>query len=387
MVSRERRTTEGKPANLKRRRVLQRLPRLGVVVLVLALGRGGAARAHDESVSTSEVTVIGARVVWRVDLGLAGLAKVVTLPTPEANLDAAALSTVAPEIAAVAAGGLRVVADGRTLTAQPAAPEPQTELVDGRPVIARVIQPLVYTAPTPIERLQVRVAFFERLTRAHRAVVTVTWGESVHQFVRLGPTELTLSGRAGSGSAWAALGEFFLWGVQHIFLGYDHIAFLLALLLAVTSLRGLLGIVTCFTAAHSLTLLLAALGVLSFPSRLTEVLIAASIVYVAAENLTWRTHARRLRWLLTFAFGLVHGLGFATELRARLAETGAHMVASVVCFNLGVEAGQLAIVAVCFPLLRYATRAGTHAHRRLVFWGSLPILGLGLWWLAERLGG
>jgi hypothetical protein len=103
---------------------------------------------------------------------------------------------------------------------------------------------------------------------------------------------------------------------------YDHLAFLLALLLAATSLRDLIKIVTAFTIAHSVTLCLAGLGLLRIPTRLSEALIAASIVYVACENLRVAGRPPHHRALLSFSFGLVHGLGFATELRGRLMELG-----------------------------------------------------------------
>ena len=187
---------------------------------------------------------------------------------------------------------------------------------------------------------------------------------------------------------WDEARDFLIWGIRHIFSGYDHIAFLLGLLLATALLRDVIKIVTSFTAAHSVTLLLSALQVVQLPSRLTEALIAASIVYVAAENLFMKKSRLRHRWLIAFGFGLVHGLGFATDLRERLAESGS-VVFPVLSFNVGVEVGQLAIVAVdaavarplakCQRLLRDG--AGDSRYLRL---GSIPILGLGIFWLVQR---
>ena len=159
--------------------------------------------------------------------------------------------------------------------------------------------------------------------------------------------------------------EYLSWGVHHIFVGYDHIAFLLALLLAVTRLRELLLIVTSFTVAHSVTLLLSGLGILRIPSRLSELLVAASIVYVAVENLRRAGKPLPRRWLLTFLFGLVHGLGFATELQERLVEVGGRVLLPVLSFNLGVELGQVAIVALVYPLLVWMRRAPTAPERQL----------------------
>ncbi|TMB25487.1 MAG: HupE/UreJ family protein [Deltaproteobacteria bacterium] len=178
--------------------------------------------------------------------------------------------------------------------------------------------------------------------------------------------------------------------LEHIFTGYDHIAFLIGLLLLGGSFKELVQIVTAFTVAHSITLALATLAVVNPTSRVVEPLIAASIVYVAAENL-WalrrgtRAKALRHRWMLTFAFGLVHGFGFATVLRElHLPRSG--LAAALVTFNLGVEVGQLCIVAAAFPLLSRLRRArgfdpaGVRA-------ASACVGALGLFWLVQRLAG
>ena len=146
--------------------------------------------------------------------------------------------------------------------------------------------------------------------------------------------------------------------MHHIFVGYDHIAFLLALLLAARRLRDMLKVVTAFTVAHSLTLLLAALDVIRLPSAVTESLIAASIVYVAAEN--YFIKQGRYRWMLAFAFGLVHGLGFSSVLRARLQDMGSILV-PVVSFNLGVEVGQIAILLIALPALTWMRKGSDEA--------------------------
>jgi hydrogenase/urease accessory protein HupE len=256
----------------------------------------------------------------------------------------------------------------------------------GQPYIGRVLVELRFRGERPIERVRAHVAFFSDLTSIHRALVVAHFGGKARQFVRQGPADLELVVGEGS-TRWQVVGEFLRWGAEHIFVGYDHIAFLLALLLVAGGLVELLKIVTSFTVAHSLTLLLAALDLLRIPSRLTEVLIAASIVYVAAENL-WLKRTQH-RWWLTFLFGLVHGLGFATQLRERLSELEGSVLLPVVSFNLGVELGQIAIVSLAFPLLLLARRRLERAPRPqlLVRFGSIPILALGLYWFVERLVG
>jgi hydrogenase/urease accessory protein HupE len=176
-------------------------------------------------------------------------------------------------------------------------------------------------------------------------------------------------------------------GIEHIFLGYDHVAFLLAILLWARRLMPVVKIVTAFTAAHSITLSLAASGVAVLPPSLVEPAIAASIVYVAAENFISRDVDQR--WRDTFVLGLIHGFGFAGALQAFGLPTGA-VVPALASFNVGVEIGQLAIVAVAVPALllldRVMTASGKTGMRRpgVVYAGSLAIMSLGLYWLAER---
>lgn len=153
-------------------------------------------------------------------------------------------------------------------------------------------------------------------------------------------------------SAWQQMGSFFRLGVEHIFLGYDHILFLLSLLV-VSRFGELVKIVTSFTAAHTITLILAALEVVQVPSRLVETAIAATIVYVALENFWVKSTAHR--WRLTFFCGLVHGFGFAGVLR-ELGLPTEGLVRSLISFNVGVEAGQLMIVTALLPVVTLLAR-------------------------------
>jgi len=156
-------------------------------------------------------------------------------------------------------------------------------------------------------------------------------------------------------------------GFRHILDGTDHLLFLFALVIPFRRFRQLLLIVTSFTVAHSFTLIASAYGLgpdaLWFPP-LIETLIAMSILYMALENIAGASSVGR-RWVVTFAFGLVHGFGFSFALRQTLQFAGSHLLTSLVSFNLGVELGQLLVLAVCIPLLdllfRYvvAERMGT----------------------------
>ncbi len=178
---------------------------------------------------------------------------------------------------------------------------------------------------------------------------------------------------------WVTIGDFVRLGIEHIFTGYDHLAFLLALLLATTTLVSLAKVVTCFTLGHSVTLVLATLGVVAMPPRLIESLIALSIAYVAIENFVGRTLVHR--WVVTLGFGFVHGFGFSNVLRD-MGLGQSRLAISLFSFNFGVEIGQLAFVAILFPLLLYIGRTRWKEHVMSV--SSVAIMCLGFYWFVSR---
>lgn len=142
-------------------------------------------------------------------------------------------------------------------------------------------------------------------------------------------------------------------GVEHILSGWDHLLFLLGLVLVLTRRREVLGVVTAFTLAHSITLAVGALGFWSPSSRIVESVIAASIAYVGLENLLLRDRAACARWRVAFGFGLLHGFGFSSAL-ADVGSSVRELPMVLLGFNLGVELGQLAVLAVVLPLLALA---------------------------------
>lgn len=179
-------------------------------------------------------------------------------------------------------------------------------------------------------------------------------------------------------SPWDTAARFVKLGAEHIWAGLDHILFLVALLV-VSRLRELLQIVTAFTVAHSITLALAVLEIVEIPSRWVEAGIAATIVWVAYQNLRGRSGAHR--WRLTFAFGLVHGFGFAGVLRDLELPTEG-LVRSLAAFNVGVELGQVAIVAALFPVIALLRRTSLGSG---AITGVSAAVGLaGIVWLVER---
>lgn len=189
---------------------------------------------------------------------------------------------------------------------------------------------------------------------------------------------------------------FLVEGVWHIWSGYDHILFLLALLLPGVLRRqpggwgpvperriaivNVLKVVTAFTVAHSITLSLAVLGLVHLPSRLIESAIAASVVLAALNNLAPLVSERG--WMVAFGFGLLHGFGFANALGDLGLQHG-QLAVTLFSFNLGVEIGQLAIVSLFLPLALSLRRLVFY--RRLVLrFGSLAIVVVASTWLAER---
>ncbi len=177
--------------------------------------------------------------------------------------------------------------------------------------------------------------------------------------------------------------SFFLFGVEHIITGYDHLLFLAALLLACTTFYEAATIITCFTIAHSITLAMAALDVVRLSGAIVEPLIALSIVYIAIENLSGKPALWR-RAAITCFFGLIHGLGFASALRdIGLGTIPGGVVWPLLRFNLGVEAGQLCVAAVLLPPLLWAKRTERFS-RWLVPVGSGLIALVGAYWLVTR---
>lgn len=177
-------------------------------------------------------------------------------------------------------------------------------------------------------------------------------------------------------------------GFFHILDGLDHLLFLLCLVIPFRRLRPLVLIVTSFTIAHSVTLLASAFdlapGALWFPP-LVETLIAGSIVYMALENIVSPGHLRR-RWVIAFAFGLVHGFGFSFALRDTLQFAGSHLVTSLVSFNVGVEIGQVLVLLILVPALEALFRYGV-AERMGVIVLSAFVAHTGWHWTTERLEG
>ncbi len=247
---------------------------------------------------------------------------------------------------------------------------------------------LVYPG-TPLSALIVKSNLMDKLSRGHREYFKLTnaAGGTIAERL-LDANNATAEVTAGELSAalgrWHTFKQFLILGIEHILLGFDHLCFLVALLLVATNLSSVIKIVTSFTIAHSITLALAAFDKVTLSPSIVEPMIAVSIVYVGVENI-WRNGKEiEGRWLLTFAFGLIHGFGFAGVLKElNIGAGGSGIAVPLVSFNVGVELGQLAVAALVWPLLQWL-RNRPELTTKLVPVGSLLVAIAGAYWLIER---
>jgi hydrogenase/urease accessory protein HupE len=246
---------------------------------------------------------------------------------------------------------------------------------------------------TDDEAFDVELGLLDDLARGHRHVARTVTASGTHDEVLYGDQRHITIPPEGSIKAAPAKGgaqveetggfSFFKMGIGHILTGYDHLVFILGLILARARLRALFTIVTAFTVAHSITLALAVLNVWTPSSRIIEPAIALSIAYVGVENFFVKDASKR--WRITFPFGLVHGFGFAGALQ-EIALPRSAIPTALVSFNLGVEAGQLAVLAVLLPLILFLREKAWFEPRgvRLVS-GAVALAG-GIWFVARVVG-
>jgi len=222
--------------------------------------------------------------------------------------------------------------------------------------------------------LTIELDIFEDFNPRHKNLTKIVHGNELQQFIFTRYENSHTFSFTGADSAILNQIIQFTWlGIEHIFTGYDHILFLLGLIVIGGSFRNLGKMVTAFTVAHSITLILAALQIVMLPSRLVESVIALSIVYIAIENFLIKTGDER--WMITFVFGLMHGFGFAGVLR-ELGLPTEGLVSSLLSFNVGVEIGQVAIIAFTFPVIRFITK--TKWQKQFVYGLSSLILIFGI---------
>jgi hydrogenase/urease accessory protein HupE len=254
------------------------------------------------------------------------------------------------------------------------------------------------TSRAPAGRLDLRSLVLDRLPPGHRDYVSIADAQGTLLLEKLvgaddGPVVVKLTQAQAAAARPGSPPEerqpptfwgFVRLGIAHIWTGYDHLLFLFGLLVVCRSFRSIVGIISCFTVAHSITLALATLNIVNLPSRVVEPMIAASIFYVGVENLVRRGAEPRGRWALTFAFGLIHGFGFASVLRELGIGSNGHGIAMpLFTFNLGVELGQVSIAAVVLPIVWQLRKNPVFVRR------GVPILSMfvalaGLYWFLQR---
>jgi hypothetical protein len=359
----------------------------------LALACAASAHAHKPSDSYLAVRVSPEGISGQWDIALRDLEYAIGL---DADGDGAItwgeVRARHQEIASYALARLALRAGGRACRLSPTA-----HLVDRHSDGAyAVLRFAADCAPRAAEAVEVQYALFFDLDPTHRGLLRAERDGGISSGV-LAPERPRLSIEAAPRSAWAQFLDYAREGIWHIWIGIDHVLFLLSLLLPSVLLWraplwqpaarfapvfwDVVKVVTSFTLAHSITLSLAALSVIELPSRLVESGIAASVVVAALNNLRPMVLGRR--WLVAFAFGLVHGFGFASVL-ADLGLPRDALLLALVSFNLGVEGGQLVLVSAFLPLA-FALRR-TRLYRRALFTGGSALIALvAAVWMVERM--
>ena len=358
------------------------------IALLFGLVAVGAA-AHKPSDSYLTLEREGAALRGQWDIALRDLDAAITLDgNGDGEITWGEVRAKRDAIVQYALSRLDVASSGMRCPLRAAGP-----LIDEHSDGAYAVLQLSGACPQPAQSLTLEYRLLFDLDPTHRGLLQYSEGGRVHSLIFAADARVQA---LGAGSAWQQLGAYVHEGVWHIWLGFDHILFLLSLLLPAVLLRSdgdwrpaesfrvafldVARIVTAFTAAHSITLTLAALEVVSLPSRWVESAIALSVVLAAINNVF--PLVDRSRWLAAFGFGLVHGFGFAGALRDLGLPSGS-LALSLFGFNLGVELGQLAIVGLFLPAAFWLRETWTY--RRVVLAGGSALIALiaGIW-LFER---
>ena len=360
-----------------------------ILVVLLALC-ALPALAHKASDSYLQLKVNGAQVSGQWDIALRDIDFAIGLDANgDGDITWGEVRAKHADISAWALGRLSLQRGGHCSL------QVSEHLIDSHTDGAYAVMRLAGTCPATSEALGLHYRLLFDQDDLHRGLLKLNLDGVTHAAV-LSPDKPEITLRSGETSRLKQFVQYVVEGVWHIWIGFDHILFLLSLLLPAVlvyeakrwqgaptfglALRQVVGVVTAFTLAHSITLTLASLGLISLPSRWVESAIAASVVLAAANNL-WPVVDRR-RWLVAFVFGLIHGFGFASVL-TELGLPKDALVLSLLGFNLGVEIGQLAIVAAFLPAA-YLLR-NTVFYRRGVFKiGSVVTAVVALFWFVER---
>lgn len=342
-----------------------------------------SARAHDPGLSTGQFRVRADRIESELTFARLDIESIAQLDTNgDGKVSPDELAAAQAKLAQIARDALSIKIDDKPVA--PESPKFRLDETNNFHLTA------VFPAKKP-KQLSIHSALVKQMPRGHRQFVSLhdEKGETLAEVLLSADQDVievdmeklfaeeTRPGRGG------LFHDFLVMGVKHILTGYDHLLFLFGLLIVMSQFRATIWVITCFTLAHSTTLALAAFDIVRVSGRVVEPLIAATIMYVGVENLL-RPDGPKRRWLLTLIFGLVHGLGFATDLKEKLADvTRADIVVPLISFNLGVELGQMCLAAIALPAI-WQLRKHPVFVRRCVPACSVVVVSLGAWWLLQR---
>ncbi|MEX8495380.1 HupE/UreJ family protein [Sphaerotilus sp.] len=369
------------------------------LLALAALSIGPAALAHKPSDAYLTLQVDGTQIEQRLDVHLRDLDRELVLDrNDDGRLQWAEVHTRWAELQRYTTERVHLSVAGQPCTSVATGQPQLDDHTDGAYAVLR----RRWTCPAGAQVLAIDYRLFAETDASHRGLLRLSHGAGAPQTAVLVPgsplpTTVSLMATA-TGNAPSGFGGFVAEGIHHILIGTDHVLFLLALLLpavlvskasgwreAATQWRPMLTevlkIVTAFTVAHSVTLALAVLDIVDPPSRWVESLIAVSVVFTAINNLRPML-APQHRWRLTLVFGLVHGFGFAGALKD-LGLGGGSLAASLLGFNLGVELGQLSLVALFLPLAWWA-RSTRFYQRGVLIGGSSAVALIAAAWVVER---
>jgi hypothetical protein len=361
------------------------------VLLILLLLGSAFAQAHKPSDSYLTLSVQEASVVGQWDIALRDLDFAIGVDTDgDGQITWGEVKARQKAIVAYALARLTIAGDGAVC------PIAITDyLIDNHSDGAYAVLRFTASCVRTVGELQVTYRLFSDIDQQHKGLLRLQVGGETRTAV-FDPKNAQQTFKLAKPSLWKEFSDYLSTGVEHIWKGYDHILFLLSLLLPAVVVRGqkdwepsdgfrpavvdVLKVVTAFTVAHSITLSLATLQIVSLPARLSESAIAASVVVAALNNIFPLIRARR--WVVAFAFGLIHGFGFASVLTDLGLPRGALAVA-LVGFNLGVEVGQIAIVAGFLPIA-YVLRRTWLYRRCVLLGGSSAVVVVAALWFVER---
>ncbi len=358
-------------------------------VLGLLSGFAHPAQAHDPGLSAAGLRISGNQLFAQLTFARPDIEPLAPLDVDhDGSVSPEEWAAVRPRLQTLGGDAVEVSVDGQRVTAHTVAVE-----LDASDTLHFELT-FPYRAGA---RLSVDAPIIQKLPRGHRQYVTFGDAQGLIHAGILSSDSSHLLFNLKRAVWWRQFGEFVWEGVWHIWIGLDHILFLLALLLpAALVIRpghwraredfkatfiGVIKIVSAFTAAHSITLSLAVFGLISLPGRLVEPVIAASVIVAALNNLFPRVHEKL--WSLAFGFGLIHGMGFARVLVELGLPEGTRGLA-LAGFNIGVELGQLAIVAVALPAI-FTLREQGYYRWAFLQAGSWAIAGVSTVWLVERM--